>query len=84
MENDFVSTNDIGCCDLNLHANTCMAGANFAIIEHTDQLVRVIGYTSELGKIKGCLSFLQVGPGHLLLVKPTSYLCTRQSPLGLS
>jgi hypothetical protein len=40
-------------CKLDSHADTCVAGSTFAIIEHTNRLVDVRGYSAELQTLKG-------------------------------
>jgi Reverse transcriptase (RNA-dependent DNA polymerase) len=43
----------VGRCELDSHADTCVAGSNFIILEHTNRTVDVRGYSAELKTIKG-------------------------------
>jgi hypothetical protein len=90
MDDNFSLENNTGCCDLDSHADTCVAGAIFAIIEHTDQLVSMTGYTSKLGQIQGLpvvtagtVWTSSLGQAYLLLMHETVYFGQRLKNLLL-
>jgi hypothetical protein len=41
-----------GRCELDSHADTCVAGSNFCVLEMTDMKVDVHGYSKELTAIR--------------------------------
>ena len=40
------------CCDLDLHADTCVVGSNMLLISDSKEAISVIGFASELEMIK--------------------------------
>jgi hypothetical protein len=45
-------TVQLGTCELDLHADTCVAGPNTVVIEYTDQAVSISAFTNQLDVIK--------------------------------
>jgi hypothetical protein len=41
-----------GTCELDSHADTCVAGPNTIVLEHTDQSVNVSAFTNQLDTMK--------------------------------
>jgi hypothetical protein len=48
-----IPSNGIGCCNLDSHADSCVARANFVVVEYTSKTVDVFGYFKELHSIEG-------------------------------
>jgi hypothetical protein len=45
--------NGIARCELDSHADHCVSGSNFLVMEHTSKQVNVNGYSKELETLSG-------------------------------